>query len=113
VERSISQFAYCTDEYVKTGKDPIRRTLRGFSQAVKFLRDSPQEGARIAMKTLTWSEPAALRAHEISGPVFSMDGRIDVETVRFMPNTLVELGVLKKRLPVEDHFTHEFTPVRL
>jgi hypothetical protein len=29
-----------------------------------------------------------------------------------MQDTLIEHGVIKKRLPIEDHFTTEFTPVK-
>ncbi len=43
----------------------------------------------------------------------SVDGRFDVEAYRFMHDTLTELGVLSVRIPLADHFTTEFTPVKI
>ncbi|MBI2372212.1 MAG: ABC transporter substrate-binding protein [Deltaproteobacteria bacterium] len=109
----ISQSCYCTDEYIRTHKDAIRRALRALFQGVKFIRESPQEAFRIASKTLGWPVDAVARAHQISGPLLSADGRINVEAVRVMQDTLLEFKIIKRRLPLEDHYTHEFTPVRI
>jgi len=42
-----------------------------------------------------------------------VDGRIDVAALGVMQGTLLEYDVIKKKLPLEDHFTREFTPVRV
>lgn len=68
---------------------------------------------RIASKGIGWPEAATRKAYELVRPLLSADGRIDVEALRFMQDTLLELGVLKKRLPLEEHYTTEFTPVRV
>ena len=109
----VSQAVYCTDDYIKTNKDAIRRALRAMFQGIKFIRESPKESFTIAAKTLGWSEEGVARAHAISGPLFNPDGRIDVEALGVMQNTLLELGVVKNRVPLDDHYTPEFTPVRL
>ena len=54
-----------------------------------------------------------LRAHKISGGLMSADGTMSVEALASMQDTLLEQGVLKKKLPLEEHYTKEFTPVRL
>ena len=105
--------AYCTDEYIKNNKEAIRGALRAYFQGVKFIRENSSEADKIAAKTIGWSEAAVARARQLTGPLFSGDGRIDVESVRFMQNTLLELGVIKKRLPLEEHYTTEFTPIRV
>jgi hypothetical protein len=38
---------------------------------------------------------------------------MDLDAMKFMQDTLLELGVLKTRLPLSDHYTPEFTPVKL
>jgi len=53
------------------------------------------------------------RANQISGPLLSVDGQIDVEAIEVMQTTLVELKVQKQRLPTQDLYTTEFTPVRV
>jgi len=109
----ISQSAYCTDEYIKGSKDAIAGALKGFFQGTRLLRESPKEAAPIAAKTLGWSEEAILRAHQVSGPLLSRDGSINVEAIDVMQATLVEYKAQKQRVPTADCYTPEFTPVRL
>jgi hypothetical protein len=54
-----------------------------------------------------------LRAHRISSPLFPFDGSISVEALGSMQDVLLEYGVIKKRLPVAEHFTRDFIPVKL
>ena len=108
----ISLTAYSTDEQIKAKKDTLGRTLQAIFQGHRFCRDNPEESIRIAAKGIGWSEPATRRAYEIVRPLLSMDGRIDLDAFRFMQDTLLDLGVLKKRLPLEEHYTAEFIPVK-
>ena len=108
----ISLMAYSTDELLKAKKDTLHRTLRAIFQGHKFCRENAEESIRIAAKGIGWSEPATRRAYEIVRPLLSADGRIDLDAFRFMQDTLLELGVLKKRLPLEEHYTAEFIPVK-
>jgi NitT/TauT family transport system substrate-binding protein len=109
----ISQSCYCTDEYIKGNRDALTRALRGFFQGSRFLRDSPQEAHAIAAKTLGWSVEAVARAHQISGPLLSRDGAINVDAIDVMQTTMVELKAQAQKVPTADCYTAEFTPVRL
>ena len=108
--RWVSQVAYATDETIRNRKDVLRNVLRGYLQAYQFAREHPEESVRIAAKGIGWSEAATRRAYDLVRPLLATDGRIDLDAFRFMQDTLLELGVLKKRLPLEDHYTAEFTP---
>jgi ABC-type nitrate/sulfonate/bicarbonate transport system substrate-binding protein len=109
----ISTAAYCTEEAIKSQKAAIAGALKGFFQGVRFIRDSPREAYAIAAKTLGWAENAVARAHEITGPLMSRDGSIDVEAIEVMQTTMVELRAQKQKVPTADCYTTEFTPVRL
>jgi len=109
----ISLIAYSTDELIKTKKDTLQRTLRAIFQGALFCRDHAEESIRIASKGIGWSEPATRRAYDIVRPLLSLDGRIDLDAFRFMQDTLLDLGVLKKRLPLDDHYTTDFIPVKV
>ncbi len=109
----ISLSAYSTDEIIKGKKDMLARTLRAIFQGHKFCRDNPDESIRIAAKGIGWSEPATRRAYDIVRPLLSVDGRIDLDAFRVMQDTLLDLGVLKKRLPLDEHYTAEFIPVKV
>src|SRR5439155_13051858 len=109
----ISLIAYSTDEVIKTKKDPLGRTLRALFQGHRFFRDNADETIRIAAKGIGWSEQATRRAYGIVRPLLSVDGRFDLEALKFMQDTLLELGVVKQRLPLDQHYTPEFTPVKV
>jgi NitT/TauT family transport system substrate-binding protein len=109
----ISLIAYSTDELIKSKKDTLRLTLRSIFQGARFCRDNAEESIRIAAKGIGWPEPATRRAYDIVRPLLSADGKIDLDALRFMQDTLLELGVLKKRLPLDEHYTTEFTPVKV
>ena len=109
----ISLTAYSTDELIKGKRDALQRTLRAIFQGHRFCRDNAEESIRIAAKGIGWPEAATRRAYELVKPLMSVDGRIDLDAFRFMQDTLLDLGVLKKRLPLEEHYATEFTPVKV
>ena len=82
-------------------------------QAFKFMKANPEESARITAAKLGWSPDVVLTVHKGWLPIAPADGRIDVEALRAMQDTLLESGTIKKRLPLDEHYTTEFTPVRL
>ena len=109
----ISLVAYSTDETIKAKKDTLQRTLRAVFQGQKFCRENPDESIRIAAKGIGWPEPATKRAYELVRPLLSVDGRMDLDAMKYMQDTLLELGVLKQRLPLDQHYTTEFIPVKV
>jgi len=109
----ISLSAYSTDELIKSKKEVLQWTMRAIFQGHKFCRENPDESVRIAAKGIGWPEPAARRAYEIVRPLLSVDGTIDLDAFKFMQDALLELGVLKTRLPLDQHYTTEFIPVKV
>jgi hypothetical protein len=75
--------------------------------------DNADESIRIAAKGIGWTEPATRRAYGLVRPLLSPDGRIDLESMQVMQDTLLELGVVKQRLPLDQHYTLEFTPIKV
>ena len=108
----ISLMAYATDETIKAKRDVLHRALRGIFQGHRFCRDNAEESIRIATKGIGWPEAATRRAYDLVRPLISVDGKIDLDAFRFMQDTLLELGVIKKRLPLEEHYAAEFAPVK-
>ena len=109
----ISQMAYATEETIAARKADLRKVLRGLFQAMKFMRENPEETIQIAAKGIGWPVPATRRAYDIVHSLLPVDGRIDLEAYKIMQDTLFDLGVLKKRLPLDEHYDLEFTPVKL
>jgi NitT/TauT family transport system substrate-binding protein len=109
----ISQIQYVSEDAIKRNAEPIRKVMKAVFSAAKFMHEQPQEAAQIVAKKIGWSPEAVLAAHKISGPLFSLNGQVSLEALASMQEVLLEHGVIKKKLPVEEHVAREFFPVRL
>jgi NitT/TauT family transport system substrate-binding protein len=111
--RWISQIQYVSEEGIKRQGEDIRKVMKGLFSAIRFMTDQTADAAGIVAKKIGWSPEAVLAAHKISGSLMSHDGTTSLEALRSMQDTLLEHGVIKKRLPIEPHVAREFTPVKL
>jgi NitT/TauT family transport system substrate-binding protein len=109
----ISQIQYVSEDSIKRNAESIRKVMKAVFGAAKFMHDQPQDAAEIVSKKIGWSMEAVLAAHKISGPLFSLNGQVSLEALSSMQEVLLEHGVIKKKLPVEEHVAREFFPVRL
>jgi hypothetical protein len=87
--------------------------MKGLFAAIRFMTDQTNDAAEIVAKKIGWSADAVLGAHKISGTLMSHDGTVSLEALRSMQDALLDHGVIKKRLPVEEHVARDFTPVKL
>jgi NitT/TauT family transport system substrate-binding protein len=111
--RWISQAQYVSEDGIKKQGDDIRKVMKGLFASIRFMTDQTNDAAEIIAKKIGWSTEAALGAHKISGSLMSHDGTVSLEALRSMQDTLLEHGVIKKRLPLEEHVARDFTPVKL
>lgn len=111
--RWISQILYTSEDAIRKSPDAIRKGLRGVFRGIRFMRDDPGQAADIVAKKLGWTPEAVLGAHKISGPLLPHDGTISMEALAMMQETLLDYGVIKKKLPLAEHVATEFAPVRL
>ncbi len=109
----ISQIQYVSEDGIKKNGDAIRKSMRAIFHALRFMTSNTAEAAEIISKKIGWSPDAVLAAHKISSALFSHDGTISMQALGSMQDTLLEHGVLKKKLPLAEHVAKEFTPVRL
>ncbi|MBI3636807.1 MAG: ABC transporter substrate-binding protein [Candidatus Rokubacteria bacterium] len=109
----ISQVQYVSEDGIKKQGDAIRKAMKGIFGAIRFMRAEPAQAAEIVAKKFNWTPGAVLAAHKVSGSLMSHDGTVSMEALSSMQATLLEYGVLKKKLPLEEHVAKDFTPVRL
>jgi NitT/TauT family transport system substrate-binding protein len=109
----ISQIQYVSEDGIRRHADAIRKSMKAIFQALRFMNDQPAEAAELIAKRIGWSAEAVQGAHKISGPLLSHDGTVSMEALKTMQDTLLEHGVIKKRLPLEEHVAKEFAPVRM
>jgi NitT/TauT family transport system substrate-binding protein len=111
--RWISQIQYVSEDGIKKQGDDIRKVMKGLFTSIRFMNDQTADAAEIIAKKIGWSTEAVLSAHKISGNLMSHDGTISLEALGSMQDTLLEHGVIKKKLPLEEHVARDFTPVKL
>jgi NitT/TauT family transport system substrate-binding protein len=111
--RWISQIQYVSEEGIRRQDDDIRKVMKGLFAAIRYMTEQTAEAAGIISKKIGWSPEAVLAAHKISGGLMSHDGTVSLEALRSMQDTLLEHGVIKKRLPLEEHVARGFTPEKL
>jgi len=109
----ISQIQYVAEDSIKKNADQIRKAMKAVFGGVRFMRDQTADAAEIIAKKINWKPEAVLAAHKISSPLFSLDGQVSMEVLRTMQDILIEYGMIKKKLPIEEHVAREFFPVRM
>jgi NitT/TauT family transport system substrate-binding protein len=110
--RWISSIQYSSEEQIRRHADPIRRATRAIFQAMRFMKAQPVEAATLLAPKLGWTAEMATAVHRAWLPYFPEDGHINPENLKAMQDTLLEAGSVKKRVPLDEHYTTEFTPVR-
>jgi NitT/TauT family transport system substrate-binding protein len=108
----ISYIQYSSEEQIKKNADAIHRSQRALFHAMRYMKANPDETARLVAGKLGWSPEQVAAVHKVSAPIFSEDGRIGAEALRAMQEALLEAGSIKKRVPLEEHYTNEFTPIK-
>jgi ABC-type nitrate/sulfonate/bicarbonate transport system substrate-binding protein len=111
--RWISQIQYVSEDGIRKQGEVIRKAMRAVFHAQQFMQTNTAEAAEVIAKKLGWTPEAVLAAHKISGSLMSHDGTVSMEALATMQQALLDYGVIKKKLPVEEHVAREFTPVRL
>jgi ABC-type nitrate/sulfonate/bicarbonate transport system substrate-binding protein len=109
----ISQIQYASEDGIKKQGDTIRKAMKALFAAQNLMFTKTADSAEIIGKKLGWTTDAVLAAHKISGQLLSHDGTMSIEALATMQEVLLEYGVLKKKLPIEEHVSREFTPVRV
>jgi NitT/TauT family transport system substrate-binding protein len=109
----ISYIQYASEDQIRRNPDAIRRSQRALFQAMRWMKSHPGDTATLVAGKLGWTAEQASAVHKVSAPIFPDDGRINTEALKAMQEALLEAGSIKKRLPLEDHYTTEFTPVRV
>jgi len=111
--RWISQIQYVSEDGIKKSADQIRKVQKAIFSGVRFMKDQTNDAAKLIAAKIGWSPEAVLAAHKISSPLFSLDGQVSMQALGSMQEVLLEQGVIKKKLPLEEHVAREFFPVRL
>jgi NitT/TauT family transport system substrate-binding protein len=108
----VSSIQYSSEEQIKKNADQIRRATRAILIAMRFMKREPQEAAAIIGAKLNWAPDVVAAVHRACAPHLSETGRISADDLKAMQDALLDVGSVRKRVPIDEHYTTEFAPVR-
>ena len=92
--------------------DEVARFLKGFFQAVAFMKANKAATGAVAMRVLGESQEIVDRTYDYERTMLLDDGRFDPAAIAVLKKSWVELGMLPQE-PSDDQFmTTRFVPVK-
>jgi ABC-type nitrate/sulfonate/bicarbonate transport system substrate-binding protein len=101
---------YATQSLMHDKPDAIRRFLRGWLEAVAYMRANRDEAIRIARTATGLSEEDQALEYDRLMPGISASGRFDPKDIARIGQSYVELGLLDKEPEMARLYTEEFLP---
>jgi NitT/TauT family transport system substrate-binding protein len=101
---------YATNSLVAQNPGAIRRFLKGWFEAVQYMRGHREETVEIARKITGFSKPVEEREYDLLMPAFSTTGKFDNEALTSLAESFVDLKMLPKKPDLAKSYTEKFLP---
>jgi NitT/TauT family transport system substrate-binding protein len=85
-----------TDKALKQSPDPVKRTIKGSVEALKFIREHQEESIEIAAKWLKLDLATTRAAFENYLPCYSPDGGLSDQALKDLVQYELDRGTVKK-----------------
>ncbi len=89
-----------TDKQLKTAPDKVKRTIKASIEALRFIREQPEETINIAAKWLKLDLAITRAAFENYLPCYSADGALPDQALQDLIQYELDRGNLKKEIPL-------------
>ena len=89
-----------TDKQLKTAPDKVKRTIKASIEALRFIREQPEETINIAAKWLKLDLAITRAAFENYLPCYSADGALSDQALQDLIQYELDRGNLKKEIPL-------------
>lgn len=101
---------YAADPLVAKNPGAIRRFLKGWFEAVQYMRDHKSETVEIARKITGFSKPVEEREYDLLMPAFSTTGEFDTGALASLAQSFVDLKMLPQKPDMAKFYTQKFLP---
>jgi ABC-type nitrate/sulfonate/bicarbonate transport system substrate-binding protein len=101
---------YAANPLVAQNPGAIRRFLKGWFQAIQYMRGHRDETVEIARKITGFSKPVEQREYDLLMPAFSTTGAFDSEALATLAQSFVDLKMLPQRPDTTKFYTEKFLP---
>jgi NitT/TauT family transport system substrate-binding protein len=89
-----------TDKTLKQSPDPVKRTIKGTIEALRFIREHQEESIAIATKWLKLDLATTRAAFENYLPCYSSDGGLSDQALKDLVQYELDRGAVKKDVPL-------------
>jgi ABC-type nitrate/sulfonate/bicarbonate transport system substrate-binding protein len=108
----ITHVVFAQKSLISKHPDLVTRFLRGFFEAIAFVKSHKEETSRVAERVLLMSPGLARRVYDFEVGMFSDDGRFDPLAVATLKQSFLDMNTLRSEPADADLFTPQFVPVK-
>jgi NitT/TauT family transport system substrate-binding protein len=101
---------YATDKVIASKPDAIRAFLKGWFEAIAFMRHNKADAVSIATQVIGKDDDINGKTYDELMPMFSDDGRFDAKALDTLAHSYVELKVLPTAPDMSKLYTEAFLP---
>jgi NitT/TauT family transport system substrate-binding protein len=101
---------YATDKIIASRPDTVRAFLRGWFEAIAFMRHNKAGAVSIATQVIGKDDDINGKTYDELMPMFSDDGRFDAKALDTLANSYIELKVLPTAPDMSKLYTEAFLP---
>jgi NitT/TauT family transport system substrate-binding protein len=108
----ITHVVFAQPETVAKNPALVARFLKGFFQAIAFMKANRAETDTIAARVLHQPASVVAKDYDFELMMFSDDGNFDPQAVAVLKQSFVDMGTLPDKPGDEKLFTTQFVPIR-
>src|SRR5882724_4837892 len=108
----ITHVVFAQKSLVQSNPDLVTRFLRGFFDAIAFVKTHKDETSRLAERILLMSPSLARRVYDFEAGMFSDDGRFEPRAVSTLKQSFLEMKTLRSEPADAELFTTQFVPIK-
>jgi NitT/TauT family transport system substrate-binding protein len=108
----ITHVVFAQKSLVQSNPGLVTRFLRGFFDAIAFIKTHKEETSRLAERVLLMSPTLARRVYDLEAGMFLDDGRFDPPAVATLKQSFLEMKTLRSEPADAELFTTQFVPIK-
>jgi ABC-type nitrate/sulfonate/bicarbonate transport system substrate-binding protein len=101
---------FASNAIIAQNADAVRRFLKGWYEAVAFMKEHKTETVRIAARVMGYPPDVAARSYDTFMPKFSVDGRFDPKALERLKVSFSDLKILDGPVDMSKLYTEKFLP---
>jgi NitT/TauT family transport system substrate-binding protein len=108
----ITHVVFAQNSLIATNPGLVTRFLRGFFDAIAFVKNHKEETSRLAERVLHHSPGMARKVYDLEARMFSDDGRFDPLAVATLKRSFIDMKTLRDEPTDAELFTTQFVPIK-